>query len=195
MAAHPSTRERRLNKKSREITDEIREINDLLYNVETKDIEQRYFMLERQRDDVVRSFVLQFHTAIEDLMDTWLKSVLLEVKAEDVNSVGRTRRAAARATSEFLRSIGFENKVKLLLAFRLIRQPLVQNLLELNRIRNKCGHNWLLKVHVRRGIKPWAPKRPLLQFRGQNLYEVTVLQEFGGVYGPLYARLFARIYN
>jgi hypothetical protein len=40
-------------------------------------------MLERKRDDMVRSTVLQLHTGIEDLLDSMIVSLILETSAED----------------------------------------------------------------------------------------------------------------
>ena len=77
---------------------------------------------------------MQLHTAIEDLLDVWLKSYLLGVPAEMRNKAARSRRMTARAIDDLLTggsSIGFDRKLKLLLALRLLRQPTCKKLNEL----------------------------------------------------------------
>jgi hypothetical protein len=181
----------------RRLEREIAEIDEFFYGAKHDDPHGRYSMMERKRDDIVRSIVLQMHTAIEDLMDSWLTSVLLDVPARDRKRHGRWRRVASRAVGELLnggRAIGFDNKVRLLLGLGLIRRPLHRQLTELNQLRNRCGHNWLLNAVVRRGTKPHLPKRPLLSYEGGNLHRLPVLKEFCGDYGTIYFRLFGAIY-
>jgi hypothetical protein len=67
-----------------------------------------------------------------------------------------------------------------------------EKLRELNSIRNKCSHNWLLNVPVRRRKKPAAPKPPLLTFRGKDLHNVQVLKGFCAEFGAIYYKLFLK---
>jgi hypothetical protein len=104
----------------------------------------------------------------------------------------------ARAIDDLLiggNSIGFDRKLKLLLALRLLRQPTCKKLNGLNRLRNKCSHNWLLKVRLRKRLKPYVPKPPLLQFKNRDLHTPAALQDFAADYGRLYAWLFVRVYS
>lgn len=74
---------RAVETKIRRLTREIAKIDDVLYNVnETKDRILYAGMLERKRDDVVRSAVLQMHTAIEDLLNSFIVCRTLSVKPE-----------------------------------------------------------------------------------------------------------------
>jgi hypothetical protein len=191
-----SARERYYERQIRRLRKEISQIDAFVYEV-AGDAAQRYSMLQTKRDDVVRGVILQFHTAIEDLLDIWLESHLLGVRPEMRNKAARSRRIAARAISDLLTggsSIGFDRKLKLLLALKLLRQPTCKKLRELNRLRNKCSHNWLLNVRLRKGLKPHAPKLPLLQFKNQDLHTPAALHDFVAEYGLLYARLFLRVY-
>jgi hypothetical protein len=63
---------------------------------------------------------------------------------------------------------------------------------ELNTLRNKCSHNWLLKAPVRRGKRPKQKKPPLLLYRGRDLHNVDVLEEFLAEYDPIYYKLFGK---
>ena len=118
-----SAREAYYKQKIRRLQKEISQIDAIVYDA-PGDAAERYWMLEHKRDDVVRGVVLQLHTAIEDLLD--VKSYLLGVPAEMRNKATRARRMTARAIDDLLtggNSIGFDRKLKLLLALRLLRQP------------------------------------------------------------------------
>jgi hypothetical protein len=66
------------------LTREIAEIDELFYMVnETKDRVLHAGMLERKRDDMVRSAILQMHTAIEDILNSQIICRILNVKPED----------------------------------------------------------------------------------------------------------------
>jgi hypothetical protein len=192
-----SARETYYKRKIRRLQKEISQIDAIMYDV-PGDPFDRCSMLEHKRDDVVRGGILQVHTAIEDLLDLWLKSYLLGVQAEMRNKAARSRRMTARAIDDLLtggNSIGFDRKLKLLLALRLLRQPTCKKLNELNRLRNKCSHNWLLKVRLRKRLKPHVLKPPLLQFKNRDLHTPAALQDFCAEYGRLYTWLFVRVYE
>jgi hypothetical protein len=67
-----------------------------------------------------------------------------------------------------------------------------EQLMELNTLRNKCSHNWLLKTPVRRGKRPRQKKPPLLLYRGRDLHNVAVLEDFAGEYGAIYVKMFVK---
>src|SRR5271170_5651025 len=93
------------------LTREIEEIDTFFYKVNEDDERHLYAgMLERKRDDIVRSAVLQIHTAIEDILDQHITFAI----------TGGTRRHvrghSARALRTILtgsRSIGFDSKLAL----------------------------------------------------------------------------------
>lgn len=178
----------------RRLTHEIARIDEFFYGVNKRSDRALYAgMLERKRDDMVRSAVLQLHTAIEDVLTSWITCRVLGIGPGDRQR--RTRGAAAQALRRMLSgggSIGFEMKLNLSAALRLISGSTHTKLTELNRLRNKCSHNWLLKVPVRRGRRPRQKKPPLLLFKGRDLHRVEVLEDFAAEYGPLYARLFTK---
>ena len=183
----------RLETKIGRLSKEIEDIDQAIYSG-VSDPDGRYFMLERKRDDIVRATVLQLHTSIEDLLDIWLHSHLMGESARN-----RPRRGArSKAVFELLkggRAIGFDAKIRLLRALGLLRQPTIARLVELNKLRNRCSHNWLLKAHVRRGVKRRAPKRPLLQYGKGNLYHSGPLMDFHREFTRLYVRLFLKVYE
>jgi hypothetical protein len=180
--------------KIRRLTREIKKIDEFFYGV-NKDAGRDLFaeMLERKRDDIVRSVVLQLHTAIEDILTSWITCRILGIRMEEQEQGPRTK--SAQALRRFLTgsgSIGFDSKLNLAVALRLINGPTQKKLAELNRLRNKCSHNWLLKVPVRHGRRPKQKKPPLLLYNGRDLHGVAALEDFTREYGPLYARLFSK---
>jgi len=150
-------------------------------------------MLEHKRDDVVRSAVLQLHTAIEDLLTHYIACTVLGVKAEERNAKMRTK--AGKALRKMLYgggSMGFDMKLSFATALGLLNSRTVKKLSELNTLRNKCSHNWLLKVPIRRGRRPKDKKPPLLFYRGRDLHKVAVIKDFAVEYGGIYVRLFVK---
>lgn len=178
----------------RRLTREIAKIDEVFYRVnETADRVLYAGMLERKRDDMIRSAVLQMHTAIEDLLNSQIICRILNVRPED-----RTRKMqgkSAQALRSMLvgpRSLSFEMKLNFAVVLGLIRTGTKDSLTELNTLRNKCSHNWLLKASVRRGKRPKQKKPPLLLYRGRDLHNVHVLGEFLAEYGPIYYKLFGK---
>ncbi|MGB8782721.1 MAG: hypothetical protein WCD02_06365 [Terriglobales bacterium] len=180
--------------KIRRLTGEITKIDDVFYNVnETEDRVLYAGMLERKRDDMVRSAVLQMHTAIEDLLNNFIACHTLNVKPED-----RTRKMRSKTAMALLnmltgpRSMGFEMKLNFAFVLGLLNSKTKDRLIELNTLRNRCSHNWLLKAPLRRGRAPKKKKPPLLRYDGRDLHNVNVVKDFVAEYGVIYAKLFAK---
>jgi hypothetical protein len=150
-------------------------------------------MLERKRDDMVRSAVLQLHTAIEDVLNSRIICCVLNVKPEDRSR--KMRSTAAPSLRKMLfgaGSLGFDMKLNFAVALGLLNTPTKDKLAALNTLRNKCSHNWLLKVPVRRGRRPKQMKPPLLLYKGRDFHRVMVLEDFAGEYGSIYAKMFIK---
>jgi hypothetical protein len=75
---------------------------------------------------------------------------------------------------------------------RRLRIAARKQLMELNTMRNKCSHNWILNRAVRRGKRPKQLKPPLLHFRGKDLHKVAVLKEFISEFTVVYLHLYAK---
>jgi hypothetical protein len=87
-------------------------------------------------------------------------------------------------------SIGFEMKLNLALALRIIDAKTKDRLLVLNTLRNKCSHHWVLNVPVRRGRRPAQKKPPLLLYEGRNLHQLATLKDCMNEYTLIYLKLF-----
>lgn len=178
--------------KIKRLTRELAKIDDVFYKLnETKDRDLYAGMLERKRDDMVRSAVLQMHTAIEDLLNTCIVCRTLNVQPED-----RRRKMRSKTGQALLsmltgpRSIGFEMKLNFAFVLGLLNSKTKDRLTELNTLRNRCSHNWLLKAPLRRGKSPRQKKPPLLRYDGRDLHNVDVLEDFTSEYGLIYCKLF-----
>ena len=158
---------RAVETKIKRLRREIAKIDDVLYNInETKDRVLYAGMLERKRDDMVRSAVLQMHTAIEDLLNSFIVCRTLNVEPE--HRAGRMRCKPAMALLCMLRgpsSIGFEMKLNFAFVLGLLNSKTKGTLIELNTLRNRCSHNWLLKAPQRRGKAPLEKKAPVASLR------------------------------
>ena len=182
MAAASAEERRKITRLKRE----IEKIDRFFYP--DSDDEHRLWRLQLKRDDMVRALVLQLHTSIEDLLNIRIMNRIL---------VGQNRKTARNNAARSLRkllegagSIGFERKLNLAVAIGLINLTTERRLAELNRLRNRCSHNWRLNVRLRRGRKPKDKKLPLLRYQGHDLHKAEVLQQFGTEYANLHAMLY-----
>jgi hypothetical protein len=116
---------------------------------------------------------------------------MLEVPAHRRAKLMRTRRGEAlRKLLKTAGGLGFEQKLELAVALKIVPNKRRKRLAILNTLRNRCSHFWLLKVPVRKGRRPRQQKLPLLQYEGRDLHKTTTFRDFLGEYGPLYARMF-----
>jgi hypothetical protein len=176
------------------LTREIAKIDEFFYRSEEN--QDRYLyasMLERKRDDMVRSAVLQIHTAIENVLNWQITCCILNAKLETRSSKMRTKSGQALRKMLFgAGSIGFDMKLNFAVALGLLNAGTKERLMTLNTLRNRCSHNWLLKMPERRGKRPKQKKPPLLLYKGSDLHNVSVLEEFAGEYGQIYYKLFLK---
>jgi len=183
-----------LEAKITRLTREIAAIDRFFYAANENEDRRLYAgMLERKRDDIVRATVLQLHTAFEDILNTGITCRVLKAKPE--NRMRKMRSRPARALRKMLfgaGSLGFDMKLNFAVALGLMNATTREQLMELNTLRNKCSHNWLLKTPVRRGKRPRQKKPPLLLYRGRDLHNVAVLEDFAGEYGSIYVKMFLK---
>ncbi len=187
-AAKRSYLQRKINRLEREIAS----IDEMFYLVERSgDPTQHASMLERKRDDMIRAAVLQLHTSIEAILDDQIMCHILDVPAHGRMELMPSRRGKAlRKLLMSAESLGFDQKLDLAVALRIISDKRRKRLAVLNTLRNRCSHFWLLKVPVRKGRRPRQQKPPLLQYNGRDLHQVATFRDFLGEYGPLYAKIF-----
>ena len=123
--------------------------------------------------------------------------------SQNANSLTGSTRAHRRLRSQSAQSlrsilvgaesIGFHRKLSLALALGVITKKTKDRLHILNGLRNKCSHNWLLKIPVRHGRRPAQKKPPLLTYEGRDLHSVAVLKDFVEEFGAgIYLKLFLK---
>jgi hypothetical protein len=177
-------------RKLKKLTREIEEIDRFFYGHDgERDRDSYLSMLERKRDDVVRSVVLQLHTAIEELLTDELYAEILHVPHLEYGR--KLHSTIGESLLRMLTGLGFEMKVHFAVVAELLGKKERNQLLELNSLRNKCSHNWLLDVSVKRKGKRGTGPR-LLAFRGKDVHKVDVLQDVAREYGYLYYRMLSR---
>jgi len=177
---------KRLNK-------EIAEIEAAIYAPGGDDPVLIAGMLERKRDDIVLSSVLQLHTSIEDLLTSLILYCALGITDKKLkHRLSSERGMAFRRMLYDRESLGFDTKLNFAVGLGLIAPSGRKQLMELNTMRNKCSHNWILNRVVRRGKRPKQLKPPLLHFRGKDLHKVAVLKEFISEFSVVYLRLYAK---
>src|SRR5260370_29590120 len=126
MAASIKTIERNIGRFTRELED----IDKFFYRSDEHRDRGLYLgMLERKRDDMVRSAVLQLHTAIEDLMNNYLTAFIL--------GSGKTKRRSKRgqALGRMLHgggSLGFDMKLNFSEVVGILNADTCAKLRELN---------------------------------------------------------------
>jgi hypothetical protein len=182
---------RSVEAKIRRLTREIADIDHFFYGASAQDDRDIHAgMLERKRDDIVRSAVLQLHTAIEDVLNEILVCRILGANSGTQERKTRSKSGRALCTILFgALSVGFDTKLNLAVALRVLSQKTAERLRELNSLRNKCSHNWLLAGPVRRGKRRAQKKPPLLVYKDANLHKVAILKEFASEYGGIYVDL------
>lgn len=150
--------------------------------------------LQQKKTDVVRATVLHMHTAIENIITQGLFEAILGAEYGKAYKKLRSQRGQALARMlEGAGSLGFDMKLNFAVIVGIIQPKMREKLRELNTLRNRCSHNWLLDVPIRRKRKPSQPKLMLLNFRGRSLYKVETLEEFMAEFGHLYYLIYGTV--
>jgi hypothetical protein len=157
-----------LRRKISRLEREICSIDEMFYLTEKDgDPAQQAGMLERKRDDMIRAAVLQLHTSIESILDEHIMCHMLGVPAHGRMRLMPTPRGKAlRKLLVSAEGLGFDQKLDLAVALRIVSDKRRKRLAILNTQRNRCSHFWLLKMPVRKGRRPRQQKPPLLLYEG-----------------------------
>jgi hypothetical protein len=129
-------------------------------------------------------------------LDLMTDSLLTEILGTPHRkSYKKMRSKRAQALARMLTgpaSLGFDTKLNFAIVVGVISPKARDKLRELNTLRNKCSHHWLLNVAVRRGKKTRQPRPRLLSFRNRDLYKIPVLKDFLREYGLIYYNMLGR---
>jgi len=174
-------------RKIAKITADIARIEESFFRASDPDLDQRYHELTRKREHLLRGIVLELHLSIEDIITGAIGNALLQGRLIR-SPIGQTLRDLLQDD----RPLGFRHKLMLARTLNLVTRKELADLAELNTVRNKCSHTWVLKKLVRRKLKPSKPKRPLLRWRGTNLYNTEDFLAFVSLYARHHVRLWLR---
>jgi hypothetical protein len=169
---------------------EIDEIVCLLYGTDNKDIDVRYYNLKTYRAEIFRSFILHMHLAIEEL----LRALLFDFM------VRQNRQLKSKETIRTLNDLRSAEIVHWCGRLRLVTPKQYDELLELNRIRNKCAHHWLLDIPKYKVIRFGNNKKrvtiPVVTYKGKNVMTRDVfVRSFTRTVGNVYLKLLFRVWK
>jgi hypothetical protein len=182
----------RVHRQIKRALEDVERIQSFLHPVNDPDLQQNLFQARERREDAVRMTVLQMSLAIEDMLDSLFWRVFAGHDPTSKKRRGKTK-GIPRELDELLSSgrMGFEAKIKLARILRIITKDQSSKLDTLRALRNKCAHKWMLDIVHKR----WRLNRPakrLLEYHGQNLFEVNVLEDFVRLYSGIYLKLFEK---
>lgn len=143
------------------------------------------YILKQRKDALIRSLVLRDCLFIEDLLTHKIKSHLLKnnprIKSRKKYLVRSTKSTSLRYLDLLLEgdlSIGLRKKIDLARGMGLIDRGTYEQILEINKVRNKCAHNFDLEGVVRRYRKRKGKKPYILTYKNKNLYDKQSLKQF-----------------
>jgi hypothetical protein len=176
--------------KANRLKAEIEELQHSLFNIEATDPQLRYENLKTFRAEIMRTFVLSLHLAIEDL----LHAILFDFLAR------HNRRLTKRETIRIVDEMRSADLIHWCARLNLVTSAQYRNLLELNRIRNACAHNWILDLPRSRRIGQKGMRKrikvPIVVYKGGNLLTKKMFtDEFCPVYSGLYLNLLLRVWK
>lgn len=183
-------RKQRFERRSQYLRAEVDELEDSLFSVRYRDPELRYEYLKTFRTEMMRSFVMSLHLAIEDL----LRAIFFDFV------VRQNRRLTRRDTIRIVRDVRSADLIHWCGRLNLVTQKQYEDLLELNRIRNACAHNWLPDLPRRHRIGPRGKRRqiklPTVAYKARNLFvSKTFVEEFAPTYSGIYLKLLLRVWK
>lgn len=184
-----------LQKRIAHVEKEIQAIETFFYGGDEKDLENRYFLLKLKRDQVIRGIVLELHLSIDSIIDSLITCYLLRNNPKSSGIYDRSRSDLRNSIEDLVsgdHSVNFKNKIVLLRSAGIIRKSQFDDLATLNKIRNKCAHNWMINSLIRRRVKRTKQKKHLLEYNGKNLYKLDIFKDFIGEYGHLYVQLWLK---
>ena len=118
-------------RKSEKLKTQVDALAASLYGLNHKDQHLRYLNLQTYRIEVMQNFVFHMHLAIEDLLRALLFDFLVK----------RNRQLTKKKAIRIVEDLWSADLVDWCGRLKLVKPRQYKQLLELNRVRNKCGHN------------------------------------------------------
>ena len=179
-----------LARKAERLKVDIEELEHFLFSIHAKDPRLRYEYLKDFRIEIVRSFIINLHLATEDL----LHAILFDFLAR------QNRRLTKKETIRIVDNMRSADLIHWCRRLNLVTPLQYTNLLELNRVRNACAHNWVFdlsqsqKTGMSTGTK--RHKAPAVLYKGHNIFSGrSAIDDFHGVFSSLYLKLLFRVWK
>ncbi len=176
-------------RKSDKLKSQIDALAASLYGLNNRDQGLRYYNLQTYQIEVMRNFVFYMHLGIEDLLRALLFDFLVK----------RNQQLTKKRAIRIVEDLWSADLVDWCGRLKLIKPKQYKQLLELNRVRNKCGHNWSLEVkrkRVKTGGKSRRVRVPSVIFEGRNLFDEEVFtSRFLKVYSKIYLKLLSIVWK
>jgi hypothetical protein len=134
--------------------------------------------------------VLSLHLAIEDL----LRAILFDFVAR------QNRRLTKKETIRIVNDLRSADLIHWCGRLNLLSPRHYDALLELNRIRNRCAHHWLLDLPSSKRVGPKGKRKritvPAVSYQNKSLFaKRTFVDDFSPVYSGLYLKLLFRVWK
>lgn len=189
-SAHGEKERDRLFRKAAKLRVEVNELAAFLYNLRDRDLRLQCDNLKTYRTEMLRGFLISLHLAIEDL----LKALLFDFLVKNNRSL--PTRGTIRMVDD-MRSVEIMHWCRRL---KVISTKRFEQLLELNRVRNACAHNWIIDIPKTRHLVHRGRRRrervPAVTYKNKNLFDPKVFSDdFLSVYSNLYLKLLFRVWR
>jgi hypothetical protein len=166
------------------------ELLDYLYGFDHIDDPNRYSMAEHFRDDAVRMVVLHFHLSSEELLKALTYEAIRDVAGPETFSDDQD--------IKYLQQLRTGEAIDLAARLRVIGKRTHKLLVELNALRNRASHYWVLSRYPsgsKRAMKARSRPRYPLEWKNKLLTPKRCKTEFIPVYGALYLDMWMAYYG
>jgi hypothetical protein len=178
-----------LARKAERLRATVQELADSLYGLDDRDLWLRCENLKSYRVELMRGFVVYIHLALEDL----LRALLFDFLRRHNRSLLR------KTTIRIVDDLKSADLVHWCGRLKVLSQRQYSDLMELNRIRNACAHNWLFDLSraAPRAAKVKRRMRaPRVIYKNNNLFaQKTFEDEFCTVYSNLSLKLLFKVWR
>jgi hypothetical protein len=181
--------------KIKKLLKENEEIDSFISPMVEDDLDYNLYNLKYRKEQKIRSFIIEFHLAFENQLDYWIREFLtksnprIKKKKKDVFYHKITK--SFRYTDSLLEgnsALNFTRKLLLVRSLGLIDDRYYNKLIVLNKLRDACGHAWVLDEVIRKGKKRHKKKKFVLDYKGRNLLRIEVFKDFLQDYKDIYLR-------
>lgn len=166
---------------------DIERLTGVLYGLDNKDALVRLMNYKTYKVEIIRGFILYLQLSIESL----LKELLV------YRLKGETRIFKVRQIKKTVEDMRSRDILGWCGHLNLVTETQHARIVELNRIRNLCAHNWVLDLpRYRKDRRGKSVKIGVVRFNDKNILNETVFRdEFMPVYSGIYLKLLGKAWR